>query len=42
MKCWNNYDLGLIKANNGFKIYIFSIIDVKDIKYERQNYKLGK
>ena len=39
MKCRNNYDLGLIKANNGFKIHIFSIIVVKDIKYERQKYK---
>ena len=42
VKCRNNYDLGLIKADNGFKIHIFNIIDVKDIKYERQKYKLGK
>lgn len=33
---WNNYDLGLVKADNGSNIYIFNIIDAKDMKYKKQ------
>ena len=33
---WNDYDLRLVKANNGPNVYIFSIIDAKDMKYKKQ------
>ena len=34
----DNYYLGLVKADNKYKVHIFSIIDAKDMKYERQKY----
>ena len=34
----DNYGLGVVKTDNGFKFHVFCIIDVKDIKYEKQKY----
>ena len=33
-----NVYLGLVKTDNGFKIHIFNIIDVKNMKCKRQKY----
>ena len=34
----DNYDLGLVKGDNGFKVRIFNIIDIKDMKYQKRKH----